>query len=382
MEINSRLLQDIVDLVPFPLAVFEGEQLKINIVNQAMIQLCGINTSVTGKNFQDIFPKVGQENLYSQALHVLRTGIPYHEQRKGPGLPLKDISSNTYLNYSFVPLYGSDGEICGVMNTVENMTDLHDAQQKFQNELKRQVDDQTKELRRSNEDLLQFASTVSHDLREPLRKIRIFEALLRDQKETVFNEKVKKYLDKIESSTARMEQIIEGILAYSTMNKTVQRNERIDLNQVMEEVKMDLELIIEEKGAVVTLSKFPVIEGAPILITQLFYNLVQNALKFSRTDLPPEIIIHCESSVLDEKPAIAIMVRDNGIGFDPAFADRVFNAFERLHSKDSYDGNGLGLSLCRKIVQRHGGRITVNSEIGQGAEFIVTLPLVQSAKTI
>ena len=270
---------------------------------------------------------------------------------------------------------GTPKNIIGVIQDI-------DEQRKFEEKLKQQVAENTDELRRSNDDLLHFASVVSHDLREPVRKIKVFNGLLRNEKETHFNENSKKYLAKIEQSTTRMNNIIEGILAYSTIDKTQQPVETIDLSEVIENIKTDLELIIKDKGAILITCEFPEIEGAPILISQLFYNLIQNALKFSKADQPPRVIITCSMVSIAGIDSVQITIKDNGIGLDAAFVERIFTAFERLHSKSEYEGNGLGLSLCRKIAKRHKGTITAAGIKDDGAEFTVTLPLKQIEKTI
>ncbi|MCA1918924.1 MAG: PAS domain-containing sensor histidine kinase, partial [Flavobacterium piscis] len=143
--------------------------------------------------------------------------------------------------------------------------------------------------------------------------------------------------------------------------------------------KTDLELIINEKQAILIVSELPEIEGAPILIHQLFYNLIQNALKFSKADQPPRVIITC-TVIKNEQDIemLEIKIKDNGIGLDPVFAEKIFDAFERLHSKDEFEGNGLGLALCRKIAERHNGSITASGEKDNGAEFTVILPVKQA----
>jgi light-regulated signal transduction histidine kinase (bacteriophytochrome) len=260
--------------------------------------------------------------------------------------------------------------------------DIHE-QKQFQEELKKQVAQNTEELKRSNDDLLHFANIVSHDLKEPVRKIKTFNSLLRNEPETIFNENSKKYLGKVDQAAQRMQIIIEGILAYSTLDKKTQLVEKINLDQVIENIKTDLELIINEKGAILVISELPVIEGAPILIHQLFYNLIHNALKFSKADEPPRVII--TSAIINSGNDIALLqikIKDNGIGLDQVYAEKIFDAFERLHSKDEFEGNGLGLALCRKIAKRHNGSISANGVKDNGAEFTVTLPLKQSAETI
>jgi light-regulated signal transduction histidine kinase (bacteriophytochrome) len=179
-----------------------------------------------------------------------------------------------------------------------------------------------------------------------------------------------------------MQTLIEGTLAYSTLNKSIQPVQKINLDEIVENIKIDLELIIQEKNAILITSALPEIEGAPILIHQLFYNLIHNALKFSKADEPPRVII--TSNILDKNGTkhVQIIIKDNGIGLNDIYADRIFNAFERLHSKDDYEGTGLGLALCRKITERHYGTITAAGKDNDGAEFTITLPLIQEKKII
>lgn len=253
--------------------------------------------------------------------------------------------------------------------------DIHH-QMEFAAELQRKVEESTADLKRSNEDLLHFAHVASHDLKEPVRKVKYFNSLLSDQANCILSEKQQRYVAKIDHSARRMQNIIDGILAYSTINSSHQEIADISLNNIMEEIRTDLELVIEEKQAEIHIGQLPHIEGASILIHQLFYNLIQNSLKFSKPDHTPRIKVTAES--LGDEHCVLIKVSDNGIGIDPSYAEKIFNAFERLHSKDSYEGNGLGLSLCRKIATRHGGSINADGEPGRGTDFTVRLPLKQS----
>ncbi|TDP00280.1 sensor histidine kinase [Flavobacterium sp. 245] len=179
-----------------------------------------------------------------------------------------------------------------------------------------------------------------------------------------------------------MQSIVEGILAYSTLNKKTQPVEQISLDDIIENIKVDLELIINEKGAILIKDALPDIQGAPILIHQLFYNLIHNALKFSKADQPPRVILSHLIIKDKQREFIEISIKDNGIGLDPDHYEKIFNAFERLHSKDQYEGNGLGVTLCRKIALRHGGSIMALGQKDIGAEFIVTLPLKQTGDTV
>ncbi|MDQ5929215.1 MAG: hypothetical protein QG594_993 [Bacteroidota bacterium] len=291
---------------------------------------------------------------------------------------LNDDHSSKWIKVSGKIIKNENGQPITIIGTVQDINEHRE----FQEELKKQVAENTEQLRRSNDDLLHFANVVSHDLREPVRKIKIFNSYIRNEKETHFNDNSIKYLNKIDQSAQRMQNIIEGILDYSTLDKNKQPIEEIDLNDVIESIKTDLELIIREKQAVVTTSGLSFLQGAPILINQLFYNLIQNALKFSKTDTPTTITIKSVPVSINGNDMVQISIKDNGIGLETAFDERIFKAFERLHSKDQYEGNGLGLSLCRKIAKRHNGSITAKGEKDNGAEFIVTLPIKQTEESI
>ncbi len=270
---------------------------------------------------------------------------------------------------------GNDSSIIGIIQDISD-------QRKFEKDLHLKIEESIKELRLSNENLIHFANMVTHDLKEPVRKIKFFNGLLKKEIEAERIEKIKKYNDKVDQSAQRMETLIEGTLAYSTLNKSIQSVQKINLDQIIENIKIDLELIIQEKDAILITSELPEIEGAPILIHQLFYNLIHNALKFSKADEPPRVIITSNIVDYDGKKHVQIVIKDNGIGLDTAYAERIFNAFERLHSKDDYEGTGLGLALCRKITERHNGTITAAGKENDGAEFTIILPLNQEKNTI
>lgn len=250
-------------------------------------------------------------------------------------------------------------------------------QKALEEQLREEAQQSTQELRRSNEELLHFANLVSHDLKEPVRKIKTFISRLKDEITQQLPEKQRWYLEKIEHTTQRMQSVIEGILAYSGADKKKQYAQSVDLNKVMETIKSDLELVMQEKDAVLVTADLPAIEGSPVLIGQLFYNLVHNALKFSKAKVPPKIVITSDIIGSGAQKAVRIDIQDNGIGIEDAFTERIFTAFERLHSKDQYEGSGLGLSLCRKITKSHGGSITAVGKSGEGSVFTVILPLKQ-----
>jgi signal transduction histidine kinase len=226
-------------------------------------------------------------------------------------------------------------------------------------------------LQQSNEDLRQFAHVASHDLREPVRKVKVYTGRLQEDNATAFSPRARTYLEKINSAANRMLSMIEGVLHYSTINSTEQETEAVDLNRIIRGIETDLELPIGQKKATLHYSQLPTIEGAAVLLYQLFYNLINNSLKFSRADVPCRIEI---AAKVDGDQAL-IRLTDNGIGFDQEQAERIFDTFYRLNAKDKYEGTGLGLSLCKKIVLRHGGEIEAAGKKGEGSEFRIRLPV-------
>jgi signal transduction histidine kinase len=169
--------------------------------------------------------------------------------------------------------------------------------------------------------------------------------------------------------------MIDGVLTYSTVSALEEIYEPVNLNEVLKSVEIDLELVIQQKGATIRYSNLPTLEGAPILLHQLFYNLVNNALKFTKPDVPPVITLSSEIKWTEGKELAHIILQDNGIGFEQEFADQIFGTFTRLHPKDRYEGSGLGLALCKNIVERHGGTITAHGIPNGGASFEITLPV-------
>jgi signal transduction histidine kinase len=236
-------------------------------------------------------------------------------------------------------------------------------------------------LEHSNRELQEFAFVASHDLQEPLRKIEAFGDRLQAKFGDVLNDDGKLYLERMQSAAKRMRTLIDDLLSYSRVTSQAEPFRQLALADVVKDVVSDLEVRIEEVGAVIRIGDLPKIDADRTQMRQLFQNLLSNALKFRKPDTLPEVTVSSRILSPEGKRTMQeceITVTDNGIGFDEKYLDRIFSIFQRLHGKAQYEGNGIGLATVRKIIDRHGGAITAKSMPGQGATFIITLPLRHS----
>jgi len=246
------------------------------------------------------------------------------------------------------------------------------------------------QLKAINEDLERFAYVASHDLQEPLRKIMLFADRLSEKYAAILGTQGSEYLTRMIKATDRMQQLIKNILAFSRATTNIDDFEKTDINAIIEAVISDLEISIEEKRATFHVSPMPSLYVIPTQIKQVFQNLIINALKFSRENVPPVITIHSdivtgrdvtERDVENyKKQYCKIYIQDNGIGFEQKYADQVFMIFKRLHTHDKFEGTGIGLSICKKIVEKHNGYIEVESKPDVGTTFIIILPMMNDRK--
>ncbi|RYZ20637.1 MAG: PAS domain S-box protein [Chitinophagaceae bacterium] len=232
-----------------------------------------------------------------------------------------------------------------------------------------------KELERSNQNLEEFAHAASHDLKEPIRKIHFFTNQVKGQLLPQLGERELASFARIEKATEGMGNLIDDLLLYSHASQRPIETESVDLNQKVQRVLEDLELHIAEKGEQVRVGELPVVQGYRRQLQQLFQNLVSNALKYSKEGVPPEITITSEATEHGGRAYHLITVADNGIGFPAEYNEKIFQMFTRLHGKNEYSGTGVGLSIARKVVENHQGRISVSSEPGVGSQFRVYLPV-------
>jgi len=235
------------------------------------------------------------------------------------------------------------------------------------------IKDYTEKLERSNQDLTEFAFIASHDLQEPLRKVKMFAHMLKQNCGDSLGEKGNVHLDKIIDANHRMQTLLKALLEYAKLSRSDLTFNEVDLNKVILEVLSDLEINIQMSGGEVYVANFPTIQANSMQMRQLFQNLISNALKFRKEDVKPIITIS-NSTDFD---TIKITIQDNGIGFGEEYVDKIFVPFQRLHNRRTYEGTGIGLAICRKIVEYHHGFISATSKENEGATFTIVLPKVQ-----
>ncbi len=255
-------------------------------------------------------------------------------------------------------------------------------------QVRNQLMEKVEELNRSNGDLEQFAYVASHDLQEPLRKIVSFGERLEKRGKDTLDAEMGMYLDRILNATRRMQSMISNLLEFSRLTRTQQGFEKTDLNSIARGVLSDLELLIRQKDAVIEFNELPTIETIPSQMAQLFQNLLSNSLKFTNDEVQPIITVMADEldpseqlnyGLPSSRAYVRLTFRDNGIGFDDDDASRIFTIFQRLRGRSEYEGAGIGLSVCKKVVENHGGIIMASGQPGVGSTFTIILPLAQSS---
>jgi signal transduction histidine kinase len=296
------------------------------------------------------------------------------------------LEKKTINNYTY-RIITKNGKVKCLQNTghllkTEFIGVVKDITKELKNEQK--LKDNYLELKRTNSELESFNRVASHDLQEPLRKIQMFISRISDSDSSNFTEQQALYVDKVKSSANRMQTLIKNLLSYSRISKKKKDFVQVDLNLVMEKVQEDLEAPIRESEVEFVLGNLPEVRGVPFQLEQLFNNLISNSIKYHSILETPRIEIACQkmerNSIAADfnkkaKEYYCISVKDNGIGFDQANAQKIFELFQRLHQKNEYSGTGIGLAICKKIVEKHKGHIVAHGHVNKGATFYIYLPV-------
>jgi len=370
---RDHFLESVIENVPDMIFVKDARDLRFVRLNRAGEELLGLRCEdLIGKNDHDLFPKEEADFFTANDRQVLESGTlrdipsePIHTRERGV----------RWLHTKKIPISDDSGQQLYLLGISEDIT-----ARKLAEEANLRAEDEllerAAELARSNEELEQFAYVASHDLQEPLRKIQAFGNLLATSCGAALGPEGNDYLERILGAASRMRTLIQDLLVLSRVTSQAGPFVPIDLNEIARGTLADLEVQIAETRAEILVDELPHLRADPVQMRQLFQNLIGNALKFHRDGEPPWIMV----SAMTEGDLIELVFEDRGIGFEQKYADRVFKPFQRLHARERYPGTGIGLAICRKIVERHGGGIQVTSEPGHGTTFLITLRAAPNAR--
>jgi PAS domain S-box-containing protein len=359
-ELVGTILDSSVDLI----AVVDRD-LRYLIINKAALKAYGKSSEeLIGHSMTEVFPDLRSSEMPGNLQTVLQGTMVHIEKYYSSIL-------NGYLDSFYIPLFDKAGEVGRILIIAHDITEIISSHE--------HLVELNAELKKSNEHLEQFAYIASHDLQEPLRKIQTFSEIVETEIDN--REYVQKYMGKIRVAASRMSDLVQSILHYSRISYNQEDFVPIDLNKLVEATKTDLEMLIESKGAIIETGPLPHIRGLAPQMMQLFLNLISNSLKFC--DVRPVISIQAATLKPDDPASkkfsfmegcIKLCFQDNGIGFEQKYADKIFSIFQRLHDPKKYPGTGIGLALCKKIVEMHKGYIEVSSNPGQGTTVVIYLP--------
>ncbi|HEW79347.1 MAG TPA: PAS domain S-box protein [Phycisphaerales bacterium] len=357
---EQNLLRSLMNNIPDSI-YFKDTESRFIRVNKGLADWHGVSdpAEVVGKTDFDFFTEQHARKSYADEQRILETGQPL------VGIEEKETWADgrvTWVSTTKMPLRDEDGRIIGTFGISRDITE--------RNLVKQKLEQTILELKRSNDDLQQFASVASHDLQEPLRMITSYLQLLDKRYRGKLDADADEFISFAVDGAKRMQGLISDLLAYSRVGTRGKPFESCDCESIITKAIRDLDRIIEENNAVVTHDPLPTIMADTTQLEQVFRNLISNAIKYRRKDQAPNIHISAEQK--DNEWLFS--VRDNGIGIEPEFSGRIFAIFQQLHGRDEYEGSGIGLAICKRVVERHGGRIWVESEPGEGSTFFFTFP--------
>ncbi|MBO9614916.1 MAG: PAS domain-containing protein [Dyadobacter sp.] len=390
---SERRFQNLVSDATVGIIVLIGKDMVVEIVNDAYGQLIGRSREeLLGKPLFSVIPET--EPHFRNVLEGVRTtGEPIFLSEHPYFVFVDNERKEGFLNLVYQPYRGDDGKVHGVMILCQDVTAQVAAKLQMEEvvaERTRELATANRHLQRSNAELAQFAYIASHDLQEPVRKVATFTQMLEAELNGT-TDRQRNYLDKIKNASSRMLLLIRDVLTFSQLSRDTDLVAETDLNLVLDNIVDDLELLIGQKRASITYHELPVVEAVPLQMAQLFGNLISNALKFTKSGVDPVISVSAEMlnkadlksyPMLDPRCAYHhLQISDNGIGFEQVYAEQIFEIFQRLHGKKDFEGTGIGLAMCKKILQNHHGHIYATSREGQGATFHILIPESQSCFT-
>jgi hypothetical protein len=385
-ERQKRLYEAVTASTPDLIYVFDLDYLFI-YANEALLTMWGKTADqAIGKGLAENGYEPWHADMHNREIdQVVATRQPVRGEVSFPHAVL----GRRLYDYIFVPVINKEGNVEAVAGTTRDITEIKQAEEVMKQaseKLEALVAERTKALQRSNKELEDFAYAASHDLKEPIRKIHFFADRLKQRLAGKLEDEDRRYFERLEMSSRRMNSLIEDLLVYSHVSRGRSTDELVDLNQTLSFVLDDLELHMAEKDAQVDAEPLPTIRGHQRQLQQLYENLIGNGLKYSLPEVVPQITIRTEvlggSALAEKRPALhgdktyhLVQVSDNGIGFPQEDAERIFNVFTRLHGNAEYRGSGVGLSIAQKVVQNHGGAIWAESNEGNGATFKMVFPV-------
>ncbi|MFW5972963.1 MAG: CHASE domain-containing protein [Bacteroidota bacterium] len=338
-----------------------GWQSRIHPVHAERVRKGFQRALANGESWEDTFALQDRRGDYRQ---FLTRAVPIRED---DGLVLRWLATSTDVT---AQVQAREAEA----RAIREQSNREAAEQR-EEELRRHAI----ELERSNRELQDFAYVASHDLQEPLRKISTFTDLIIEEYGDRLDDDGREYLKRAKDAALRMSRLIKDLLAFSRIQTRTEPFRPVDLSDVVDDVLTDLDVLLESTGGRVVVESLPTLEADPVQMRQLFQNIIGNALKFHRPGVPPVVSLRSRTEEVDGQLRWLIEIEDNGIGFDEKYLDRIFGPFQRLHGRTHYDGTGMGLAICRRIVERHHGSITARSSKGNGATFEIRMPATQPA---
>ena len=358
LDKHHEELLTIMDSVPAWI-FYKDTQNHFQRVNKAFAQVMGKSPEqLEGASLFDLYPRAQAEAFWKDDLEVIASGIA----RRNIVEPMQGGTELRWAQTDKIPYRDAQGKVIGIIGFAMDITERKRAEEA----LRASVQD----LERSNKELEQFAYIASHDLQEPLRQVRAYVQLLRDRHADKFDGKAGQYFQFVQDGASRMSDLVRGLLDYSRVGAADAPMRPVPAQQALDAALGNLQTSIAESRARVTHDELPTVLAEPTQLAQLFQNLIGNAVKFRRDELEPQIHVGCRRN----GSGWVFSVKDNGIGIEPEYHEKVFLIFQRLHGREKYSGTGIGLAICKKIVEQHGGRIWIESNPGQGTTFCFTLP--------